>query len=192
MADLKMRPRFTVDVPSDVETVVQALRERVGDSDPPLEGYFNTAHCVLGIPAARRYLYSPELELTFESAGSDAGAGGVRVRALVGPRPAVWTAFVYLYAVLALIVQVLLNVLCVHHAQNRINLEFCAHLGLRVEGEGDGSRIGHACCLDHDRVILLPAISQARKGAHKISADRTAHTTVVHGDDILFCRKFGI
>ena len=103
MADLKMRPRFTVDVASDVETVVQALRERVGDSDPPLEGYFNTAHCVLGIPAERRYLYSPELELTFESAGSDAGAGGVRVRALVGPRPAVWTAFVYLYAVLALI-----------------------------------------------------------------------------------------
>lgn len=103
MADLKMRPRFAVDVASDVESVVQVLRERIGDADPPLEGYFNTAHCVLGIPAARRYLYSPELDLTFEPTGSDAWAGGVRVRALVGPRPAIWTAFVYVYAVLALV-----------------------------------------------------------------------------------------
>ena len=37
MADLKMRPRFTVDVVSDVETVVQALRKRTGNTDRPLE-----------------------------------------------------------------------------------------------------------------------------------------------------------
>jgi hypothetical protein len=102
--DLKMRPRFAVDVPCEVETLVEALRASVADADPGLEGHFDPAHCVLRIPSARRSFWSPELDLTFESREpAEAPAGGLRVRALFAPRPPVWTGFAFVYAVLAVV-----------------------------------------------------------------------------------------
>jgi len=104
MADLKMRPRFAVDVSCDAETVVWSLGEHLGEADPPLEGSFDRARCVLGIPASRRYFYSPELDMTFEPIDSGGNwPGGVRVRCLLGPRPAVWTGFLFLYLTLAVL-----------------------------------------------------------------------------------------
>lgn len=102
MADLQMRPRFAVDVSCDVETFVAVLEEDTAQAEPPLEGQFDPGHCVLRIPATRRALWSPELDLTFERRASDAGGPptGCRVRCLFAPRPAVWTGFAFVLAVL--------------------------------------------------------------------------------------------
>jgi len=102
MADLQMRPRFAVDVSCDVETLVAVLEENVGQADPPLEGHFDPRHCVLQIPETRRALWSPELDVTFERLEPEAGAPPAqnRVRCLLGPRPAVWTGFAFVFAVL--------------------------------------------------------------------------------------------
>lgn len=104
MAEFEMRPRFAVDVACDAETLVGALRERIELADPPLEGHFDPAHCLLRVPAERRYFWSPELDLTFEPL-EEAGAPrpGVRVRCLFAPSPPVWTGFVFVYAVLGLV-----------------------------------------------------------------------------------------
>lgn len=105
MADLKMRPRFAVDVPCGARTVVEVLAEGIGRADPALEGHFDPGHCVLRIPEDRRYLWSPELDLTFDPLDAEDGDAitGVRVRCLFTPRPSVWTVFAFGYAVLALL-----------------------------------------------------------------------------------------
>jgi hypothetical protein len=102
MADVQMRPRFAVDVSCDVETLVAALEENVGRADPPLEGDFDPRHCMLRIPETRRAFWSPELDLTFERREPEAGGppAGYRVRCLFAPRPAVWTGFAFVFAVL--------------------------------------------------------------------------------------------
>ena len=102
MADLKMRPRFAVDVRCCAKTVAAKLAEHIADTDPPLEGHFDPAHCVLRVTEDRRYFRSPELDLTFDELdfGGEAGEG-VRVRCLFTPRPAVWTAFAFVYSVIA-------------------------------------------------------------------------------------------
>ena len=103
MPDLKMRPRFAVAVHCEQETVVAALRDHIDEADPALEGRFDTGHCVLRIPEARRYFWSPELDVTFDplEEGDAEPASGVRVRCLFAPRPGVWTGFAFVYAVLA-------------------------------------------------------------------------------------------
>ncbi len=103
MADLKMRPRFSVPVHCDAEMVVAALREHITDPEPGLEGSFGPTHCVLRIPEARRAFWSPELDLTFEPLENERGdpSPGVRVRCLFAPRPAVWTGFAFVYSALA-------------------------------------------------------------------------------------------
>jgi hypothetical protein len=101
MADLRLRPRFALDVACDVDVLVATLRDRIEENDPALEGFFTPRHCVLRIPPERQALWSPELDLTFERSGDD--EAGLRVRCLFGPRPAVFTGFAFLYAVLAAI-----------------------------------------------------------------------------------------
>jgi len=105
MADFEMRPRFAVEVACGAEAVVRALREGIAHADPPLEGHCDPEHCVLRVPAERRYFWSPELDLTFEPLADEGGAPreGVRVRCLFGPRPPVWTGFVFVYAMLGLV-----------------------------------------------------------------------------------------
>ncbi|MGH0033792.1 MAG: hypothetical protein ACQGVK_02050 [Myxococcota bacterium] len=104
MADLKLRPRFSVDVCCGASAVVAALEQRIEDADSDIEGRFDTARCVLRIPESRRYLWSPELDVTFDPLdGSAERPSGVRVRCLFTPRPSVWTVFAFLYGVLALL-----------------------------------------------------------------------------------------
>jgi len=101
MADLRMRPRFGLELDCEADDLVAVLRDRTSESDPALEGSFDAAHCVLRIPDARRALWSPELDLTFERRTD--GAPGVRARCLFGPRPEVFTGFAFVYAALATI-----------------------------------------------------------------------------------------
>ncbi len=99
MADLRMRPRFAVDVSCDVETFVSVLEARAVHAAPPLEGHFDPGHCVLRIPKARRAFWSPELDITFDR--PEPGMNGRHlVRCLLGPRPEVWTGFAFVFAVL--------------------------------------------------------------------------------------------
>jgi hypothetical protein len=102
MADLQMRPRFAVDVSCDVETLVTMLEENAAQADPPLVGHFGPRHCVLRIPKTRRAFWSPELDLTFERLEPKSGGtpASHRVRCLFAPRPAVWTGFAFVFAVL--------------------------------------------------------------------------------------------
>jgi hypothetical protein len=102
MTDLKMRPRFAVDVSCNPETLVAVLEANVGHADPPLEGHFDPGHCVLRIPESRRAFWSPELDLTFERLQPEAGgpSSSHRVRCLFAPRPAVWTGFAFTLSVL--------------------------------------------------------------------------------------------
>ncbi len=102
MADTQMRPRFAVDVSCDPQTLVTVLEEEVAQNDPPLVGEFDPRHCVVQIPEARRAFWSPELDLTFEplESGSGGPPSGYRVRCLFAPRPAVWTGFAFVFAVL--------------------------------------------------------------------------------------------
>ena len=103
MADVQMRPRFAVEVACDVETLIAVLEENVGKADPPLEGDFDPRHCMLRIPETRRAFWSPELDLTFERLDPPSGGptAAHRVRCLFAPRPAVWTGFAFVFAVLA-------------------------------------------------------------------------------------------
>jgi hypothetical protein len=102
VADLKMRPRFTVDARCSAKTLAAELAKHIADAEPPLEGHFDPAHCVLRIAKNRRYFWSPELDLTFDALDSGDEVGdGVRVRCLFTPRPAVWTAFAFVYSVIS-------------------------------------------------------------------------------------------
>mmetsp|Transcript_7860 Transcript_7860/g.19089 ORF Transcript_7860/g.19089 Transcript_7860/m.19089 type:complete len:374 (+) Transcript_7860:431-1552(+) len=83
------------------------------------------------------------------------------------------------------VVQVLLDVFGVYHAQDRVDSVLGAHLGLVVEGVGDGCRIRHPGRLDNHRIVLLLPLRESDERLHQVTAHRAADAAVVHRDHVL-------
>ena len=102
MADIRLRPRFRVQVDCTSQELLSTIdRELRVDSDDVravLDGAVYASSAVLRIPADRQHYWSPELQVGVE----DDGPGAV-VTGIFGPRPAVWSMFVALYAFLAFV-----------------------------------------------------------------------------------------
>ena len=93
-----MRPRFELQLPIEPETWLQTLRMLL-DSDPGcLRGQVFRKHAVLEICDQARTFWSPYLTLEVE--GEPDGAA---IRGRFSPHPHVWTMFMGVYIMLAII-----------------------------------------------------------------------------------------
>jgi hypothetical protein len=93
-----MRPDFTVPISSDGDQVLDVLRERLARDDAPFEGQVLKGHACLRVPEARRSLLSPHLEIDTQEED-----GRLYLHGRFGPRPSVWTGFMALFGVIALL-----------------------------------------------------------------------------------------
>lgn len=94
-----MRPRFEIEVPGDGTGVLAAVHERLKRADAPFVGQVLKRHAYLQLPRARRSLLSPYLNLQLHE-GPD---GGTRLSCRFTPHPAVWTGFMGVYGVCAML-----------------------------------------------------------------------------------------
>lgn len=93
-----MRPDFAIPLSVDGDLVLETLRDRLASGDATFEGQVVRGHACLRMPEAERSLFSPHLEL--ETRVED-GRGVLRGR--FGPRPNVWTGFMGLFGVIAML-----------------------------------------------------------------------------------------
>lgn len=98
MNTLRMRPRFELYAPGPPATHLDRLRRRLEAPDAPIQGGVYPGHAVLRMAPESEHFWSPHLSLDVERDGAD-----TRIRGLFGPRPAVWSLFVFLYAALAFV-----------------------------------------------------------------------------------------
>jgi hypothetical protein len=94
----RMRPRFAVELDSDVEDVMVALRDRAEDNVQGVRVKCTRRHGVLDFPKKRRNFWSPQLALTVEEIVGNAGR--TRVVGHFSPHPHIWQAFVFIYGTL--------------------------------------------------------------------------------------------
>jgi len=98
MAQLRMRPRFAVEVDSSIDDVMTALRERADGNAQGVRVKCTRRHGVLDFPKQRRNFWSPQLGLTVEAVGKNEGR--TRVVGHFSPHPHIWQAFVFIYGTL--------------------------------------------------------------------------------------------
>lgn len=95
-----VRPRFRVllrDItPEEICDKIEAALEQ---PDSTIAGKVNPWFISLRVPAAERHYWSPQLNITIEETED-----GNLLRGVYGPRPAVWTMFVFFYFIIALLV----------------------------------------------------------------------------------------
>ena len=95
----RMRPRFSVDLPVEVDEAILRLREAF--DSPELHGVSMVAgrHAELLVDRSERRIWSPRLTLRLEDSPP-----GSELRCRFSPRPDVWTGFMFVYFVLVFLV----------------------------------------------------------------------------------------
>ncbi len=88
----QVRPRFRIETPLSVEDLTKKIKTGLGKEDAPCKGRFAYNQVTLYLPVEERHYWSPQLNLTLEESGK-----GTLLRGLYGPRPTVWTMFVFFY-----------------------------------------------------------------------------------------------
>ena len=91
----KLRPRFRYFVTESQLEVQQKFSEALKNtSNSGFTGSALKYHIVIDYPQNKRHFWSPQLDLNLETYKE-----GTLIRGLLGPRPNVWTVFMFFYSI---------------------------------------------------------------------------------------------
>ena len=90
---LRVRPRFRKNVTDTPEMVSAKIKSALEYEDETCSGTIVKNYVVLKIPTSQQHYWSPQLTLELESIKN-----GTLIRGLYGPKPGVWTMFVFFYS----------------------------------------------------------------------------------------------
>lgn len=94
--DVEIRPRFKINSHYSLEEVVEKIKTSAALEDAPCKARIMHDHITLLIPPEQQHYWSPQLSLSLEPEDS-----GCEIRGLYGPRPTVWTMFIFFYSSIA-------------------------------------------------------------------------------------------
>ncbi len=89
---LRIRPRFRSEVNQKPDTIKAKMAEALQDNNA-IRGEIVEHHVMLKMPVSRQHYWSPHLHLELEESET-----GTLIRGLFGPKPGVWTMFVFFYS----------------------------------------------------------------------------------------------
>lgn len=90
-----IRPRFRFHVRCTPAEVMARVRKLLADSPPHVTGRIIGDHIILDIVGEEVHFWSPQLNFRVEE--SEEEEGSTLIAGLIGPRPSVWTLFMFVY-----------------------------------------------------------------------------------------------
>jgi hypothetical protein len=91
---IHIRPRFHLQVANSVEEVQQLVSTTIKSEEFPCTGSIKNGFGVINILQQDQHFWSPQLTVTVEEV-----EGVTEIRGLYGPKPSVWTMFIFFYCV---------------------------------------------------------------------------------------------
>ena len=91
----RIRPRFQVETSLSVEEMEEIFTRHLAKEEVTVRGRVNHGHGTITLPVEEQHYWSPQLSLTIEEVEE-----GSLLRGVYGPRPSVWTMFVFFYALI--------------------------------------------------------------------------------------------
>lgn len=91
----RIRPRFQVEISHSVEEIEAVIQSHLAQDTAPCLGRVQHGHGTITLPIEEQHYWSPQLSLSIEETDE-----GSLVRGVYGPRPSVWTMFVFFYALI--------------------------------------------------------------------------------------------
>jgi hypothetical protein len=90
---LRLRPRFKKKVDFTIDEVKESITNSIKTNAEKCNGKIVDNHVILKIPLVQQHYWSPQLTLELQKENEE-----TIIRGLFGPKPAVWTMFVFFYS----------------------------------------------------------------------------------------------
>lgn len=95
-SDVHLRPRFSIELNADFDSVLQLFAEAFEDEKTTLKGNIVDGHIFIKVPDNEDHFWSPQLHLeVLENLENTSTLKG-----LFGPKPQVWTLFMFIHFLL--------------------------------------------------------------------------------------------
>jgi uncharacterized membrane protein len=91
-----IRPKIYVETDLSVEEIHQRVKNYLSKADCRCKGQITKGYASLFPPEGEQHFWSPQLTITMQTEGQI-----TKIHGLYGPRPSVWTMFVFFYAAIA-------------------------------------------------------------------------------------------
>lgn len=91
----RVRPRFEIETTFAVKELISIIKKALEQEGAPCKARIHDGYATLFIPSEEQHFWSPQLTLSVDEIPN-----GCSLRGLYGPRPEVWTMFVFFYAVI--------------------------------------------------------------------------------------------
>lgn len=98
----RIRPRIYVETPLTSDEINKKIREELRSQDGLCEGQSTKGFATIFPPETEQHFWSPQLTITFEETEEKSV-----IRGLYGPKPSVWTMFVFFYATIGFAILIL-------------------------------------------------------------------------------------
>ena len=92
----RVRPRFQIETSMSADEILTKIKSGLSSPNASCRGEINHGYATLFLPPEEQHYWSPQLSLNMEELEE-----GTLLRGLYGPRPGVWTMFVFFYAIIA-------------------------------------------------------------------------------------------
>jgi hypothetical protein len=103
LSENKIRPRFKLETDSTIEDITDRIKQSVNAEEATCIARMRHGFIVLYVRPEDQHYWSPQLTLNIENLEN----GKTQIRGLYGPRPTVWTMFVFFYALVGLAILVI-------------------------------------------------------------------------------------
>lgn len=96
--EIVLRPRFTLQLPKNQTAILKSF-EKAKENNDAVTVVLSDDHVFLKIPKELQHFWSPQLDLEITKEDENSSA----LKGLFGPKPEVWTFFMFLHFLVALL-----------------------------------------------------------------------------------------
>ncbi|CAA0218444.1 GTP-binding protein [Tenacibaculum maritimum] len=93
---LFLRPRFSLELKENQQKLIEKFKKKLEESIYKSCSKVIDEHIVIDIPKEENHFWSPQLHLEVEERGEE-----VTLKGLFGPKPQVWTLFMFIHFIIA-------------------------------------------------------------------------------------------
>jgi len=96
-SDIHLRPRFKMDFNESQDVLISKFRDNLKDENCKYCSKIVDGHIVIDVPTEENHFWSPQLSIEIEKNNSEKTI----VKGLFGPKPQVWTLFMFFHFAVA-------------------------------------------------------------------------------------------
>lgn len=95
-SEIFLRPRFTIDLEENHEKIINKFKSALQEN--PFPSRFSDGHIIIDVPKKEEHFWSPQLNLEIVKSEKNKSV----VKGLFGPKPQVWTLFMFVHFVVGI------------------------------------------------------------------------------------------